>query len=86
MTPRGFVLGSLFCSAVLLAAGCASSREWRTWSEHPTHFASGDHLRFSIRNTEGAAPNVTRQDISSARHEGWWGRPVTVTQGQIFAR
>ena len=72
--------------ALVLFAGCASSDEWQTWREHPTHFASGDHLFFSTRNGEGSAPRVTRQDIAMARDQGWWGKPITVDQGQILER
>lgn len=72
---------------VLVAvAGCASSEEWKTWREHPTHFASGDHMGFSVRNREGAAPRVARADIQKARDEAWWGKPVTVSQEQILER
>lgn len=72
---------------VLMAvAGCATGEEWKTWREHPTHFASGDHLTFSVRNREGAAPRVARQDIAKARDEAWWGKPVTVAQEQILER
>ena len=71
---------------LLLFAGCASSDEWQTWKEHPTHFASGDHLRFSTRNREGGNARVTRQDIAQARDQGWWGKPVTVTQEAILER
>jgi hypothetical protein len=66
-------------------AGCASSQEWTTWKEHPTHFASGDHLSFSVKNTE-TSPHVTRKDIMMARDEGWWGKPITVGQEQILER
>jgi hypothetical protein len=74
--------------AVLLAtAGCASTEEWTTWKEHPTHFASGDHLFFSARNQgEPRAARVTRQDIALARDEGWWGQPITVSQEMIQER
>jgi hypothetical protein len=72
---------------VLLAtAGCASTEEWTTWKEHPTHFASGDHLFFSARNQNDKAAKVTRQDIAMARDEGWWGKPVTVSQEMIQER
>lgn len=74
-------LGTLF-----LLAGCASSEEWRTWREHPTHFASGDHFFFSTRNREGSAPRVTRQDVAMARDQGWWGKPITVSQEAILER
>jgi hypothetical protein len=29
---------------------------------------------------------VTRQDIALARDEGWWGKPITVSQEQILER
>lgn len=72
--------------ALVAVAGCASSEEWRTWREHPTHFASGDHMSFSVRNKEGGTPRVTRQDIGKARDEAWWGKPITVSQEQILER
>ena len=74
--------GGLLVSTV----GCATNEEWGTWKAHPTHFASGDHMFFSVRNKEGAAPQVKRQDIAMAREEGWWGKPVTVSQEQILER
>jgi hypothetical protein len=73
-------------SALLAVGGCASGEEWKTWREHPTHFASGDHLFFSTRNAEGTQPRVTRQDIAMARDQGWWGKAITVDQGQILER
>jgi hypothetical protein len=74
--------------AVLLAtAGCASTEEWTTWKEHPTHFASGEHMFFSVRNQgDNASAKVTRQDIALARNEGWWGKPITVSQEAIQER
>jgi hypothetical protein len=70
----------------LLAAGCASQDEWATWKAHPTHFASGKHLGFSVRNREGISPRVTREDITVARDEGWWGEAITIGQEQILER
>jgi hypothetical protein len=72
--------------AMLAATGCATGDEWTEWKAHPTHFASGDHLFFSVRNREGASARVSRQDIASARSEGWWGKPITVSQEQILER
>jgi hypothetical protein len=78
--------GFLLTAAVFLAAaGCASSEEWATWKEHPTHFASGEHMSFSVKN-QGSGSKVTRQDIAIARDEGWWGKPVTVGSEQIQER
>jgi len=70
----------------MVVAGCATNEEWATWKQHPTHFASGDHGFFSIRNRDETAKRVTRQDIALARNQGWWGRPITVAQEQILAR
>ena len=72
--------------ALLAVTGCATGEEWATWKAHPTHFASGEHMFFSVRNKEGAPPRVTRQDIALARDEGWWGKPITVSQEQILER
>jgi hypothetical protein len=73
-------------AALVFTTACATGEEWATWKQHPTHFASGDHLRFSLRNTEGGSPRVTRQDVAMARNEGWWGKPITVSQEQILER
>jgi hypothetical protein len=70
----------------MVVAGCATNEEWATWKQHPTHFASGDHGFFSIRNRDETAKRVTRQDIALARNQGWWGRPITVAQEQIQER
>jgi hypothetical protein len=70
----------------MVVAGCATNEEWATWKQHPTHFASGDHGFFSVRNRDDGAKRVTRQDIAQARDQGWWGRPITVAQEQIQER
>ncbi len=79
---RLLVIGTV----AVVTASCASSEEWATWKEHPTHFASGEHLFFSLRNREGQAAQVTRQDIASSRSEGWWGKPITVSTEQILEK
>jgi len=79
------MLAALLLGGVVVATGaCATSEEWAEWKKHPTHFASGDHLFFSLRNPEGAQPRVTRADIERARGEGWWGKTITVRPEQIF--
>jgi hypothetical protein len=84
---RSARLRLLLVGGVLMAVtGCATGEEWATWKAHPTHFASGEHMFFSVRNKEGAPPRVTRQDIALARDEGWWGKPITVSQEQILER
>lgn len=69
----------------LTAGACATSEEWAEWRKYSSHFASGDHLFFSFRNTEGKAPRVTKRDIERARAEEWWGKAITVSPEQIFA-
>jgi hypothetical protein len=78
--------GVVVATIVIGVSGCATSEEWATWKDHPTHFASGDHLFFSVRNREGSAARVTRNDIAKARDESWWGKPITVSQEQILER
>jgi hypothetical protein len=77
---------SLLYGALLVVAGCATNEEWATWKSHPTHFASGDHGFFSIRNRDNSSARVTRQDIALARDQAWWGKPITVSQEQIQER
>lgn len=64
---------------VALALGvsaCASSKEWQTWSVHTTHFASGEHLGFSMRNGDPRDPRVAPSDARTAENERWWGEYV----------
>ena len=39
-----------------------------------------------MKNREGKAATVTREDIALARQQNWFGRPVTVSQEQILER
>lgn len=66
---RPILLGGV----LLMATACAE--DIKTWSSHPTHFASGHHMGFSARNV-GATPTrykVTPEDIDAAQKEQWWG-------------
>jgi hypothetical protein len=72
-------------TALLLASGCASSEEWQTWRSNTSHFASKEHFDFSMKNRSGA-PTVTRQDVAMASSQNWFGKAVTVDQGQILER
>ena len=82
VVSRALIIGGV----ALLTAACATGEEWKTWKDHPTHFASGQHMSFSMKNREGAPPRVTRSDIAKARDEGWWGKPVTVATEQILEK
>ena len=83
---RTRMLAVLLLSGVAVATGaCATSEEWAEWKNHSSHFATGDHLFFSVRNREGTSPRVTRGDLQTARAEEWWGKAITVTPEQIAA-
>jgi hypothetical protein len=77
---------SLIVLGVALTLGaCASSEQWGEWRAHTTHFASGQHATFSLRNNnDGSNPRVTRADVEAARTETWWGKAITVSPDQIF--
>jgi hypothetical protein len=69
----------------LSVAGCATSDEWADWRGHTTHFASGEHGLFSLRNDkEGKNPRVTRLDLEASRTQSWWGKTISVDSGQII--
>lgn len=63
----------LIAAVMFSMSGCASSKDWAHWRAHPTHFASGDHLDFSMR---GSDLLITDQDVAQARSESWWGHLV----------
>lgn len=81
---RALVLAATISGVVL--GGCATGDEWKTWKSHRSHFASGEHLIFSVQNTVGDSPRVARRDIVRAGDEGWWGEPIAVAQEQIVER
>jgi len=71
---------------MLLTEACATSQEWADWKAHPTHFASGQHFSFSLRNRAGSEPRVTRPDVEVAQAQEWWGKSITVSSEQILQR
>jgi hypothetical protein len=75
---------ALILATATVTTGCASSEQWAEWRAHSSHFASGQHATFSMRNREGSAPRVARADIDAARAENWWGKAITVNPDQIF--
>ncbi len=82
---RSWIVRVLLLGGItIVASACASSDEWSEWLKHPSHYATGDHLMFSFRNTEGSAPRVTRSDIDAARSDQWWGKVITVSPEQII--
>ena len=77
---------ALIAAILFLTGGCASSADWGMWRSHSTHFASGEHGFFSMRNNkDGSNPKVYRSDIEASRQENWWGLyAITVSPSQIF--
>ena len=81
---RTIIIGTITLTAALFGAtGCATSEQRSTWLNHGTHFASGAHGMFSLRNDVGSHLAVTRTDLSRASSESWWGDPVTVSPEQV---
>ena len=68
---------------VLSLGACASGEQWAEWRSHPSHFASGDHMGFSLKNM-GDTPRVNKKDVQEAGTQSWWGKPVVPRPGQIF--
>ena len=70
----------------LFNSGCASQTQWNRWEAHPTHFASGEHLWFSVFNQgKKEPPRVARRDLTNARAQSWWGDQVVVRPRQVSA-
>jgi hypothetical protein len=82
MMPRMTRYGLLLL-ALAAVSGCASSEQWTEWKSHSSHFASGDHMAFSMRN-QGNTPKVRATDTRMASAQSWWGDPVVVRPDQIF--
>ena len=83
--PSPLTTLSLLVALIALGAGCATSEEWQDWRGHTTHFASGQHGTFSLRNNkDGSNPRVSRTDVAAAQTENWWGKAITVSPEQIF--
>jgi hypothetical protein len=71
---------------VTITAGCATREDWAMWRSHSSHFASGSHATFSLRNSkDGSKPKVKRSDIEMSRTQDWWGvYVINVSSAQIF--
>lgn len=86
------MVGRLRVLVVLLAvaggaSACATSQEWAEWRQHSSHFASGDHLLFSLQNQRrDSPPRVRERDLEEAKAQAWWGDPVVVRPDQVVQR
>ena len=76
----------LLLGAALAGTACASSEQWTEWRAHSSHFASGDHLFFSMKHQgENPTPKVRQKDVDEAKTQSWWGQPIVVRPDQLFA-
>jgi hypothetical protein len=64
----------LLTALMFSMSGCAS-REWTIWATNPAHFASAQHLAFSVKSHPTEA-SITEEDMQAAAREEWWGRVV----------
>jgi hypothetical protein len=64
----------LLTALMFSMSGCAS-REWMIWATNPAHFASAQHLAFSVKGHPTEA-SITEEDMQAAAREEWWGRLV----------
>jgi hypothetical protein len=71
--------------ATILGAGCANDKQWSDWKRHSSHFASADHMRFSLTQPK-TPPAVTRRDLDNARGQSWWGDQVRVRPQEVSQR
>jgi hypothetical protein len=69
-------------SLALLGQACATPEQWNTWRSHNTHFASGQHMGFSLRNPGAEAERVKVTDPAKSKQESWWGRQLPLAAGQ----
>ena len=85
MNRARLVRSALIVAVLAVSGGCATSEEWADWKAHNTHFASDQHMGFSLRNNkDGSNPKVTRRDMDTSPRENWWGKVITVRPDQIF--
>jgi hypothetical protein len=78
----GISIALLSFTGVVAGTGCAS-QDWKEWQSHSSHFASGDHMAFSLKN-QGTTARVSSTDTREAAAQSWWGSPVVVRADQIF--
>lgn len=79
----------LVLGVVLMSTGCAAThREWEVWRAHPTHYATTNHMTYSLGNVVGGAPRVSPELVDVARSEGWWGRntPLVGPRADVAGR
>lgn len=78
--------GLLLLAFALAGTACATPEQWAVWRQHSSHFASGNHLWFSLHHQgENPTPRVSQRDLDQARAQSWWGDPIVVRPDQLFS-
>src|SRR5947209_2641712 len=84
----------LLLSAVMFSmSGCSSTKawqgtalsDWQVWAQHSSHFASGQHLTFSIKSHPTPA-SISEADKAIAAREEWWGQLVPQDKVAVVAK
>src|SRR5205085_11749799 len=84
----------LLLSAVMFSmSGCSSSKawqgtalsDWQVWAQHSSHFASGEHLTFSLKGHPTPA-SISEADKAVAAREEWWGQLVRQEKVAVVAK
>jgi hypothetical protein len=65
----------LLLTAVMFSMSGCATRDWSVWSTNSAHFASRQHLAFSMKSHPTEA-SITEEDMQAATREEWWGRLV----------
>jgi len=80
------IVRAIFVVSVVSLVGACSAADGQVWRSHSTHWASGEHAFFSMRNNkDGSNPRVSRLDIEQNRSQNWWGiYAINVNPNQIF--
>ena len=83
---RSRIAQGIVVLAVAGLVGACTSADLDVWKSHSTHFASGEHGFFSLRNNkDGSDPRVYRTDIDDSRQQSWWGiYAINVDPALIF--
>jgi hypothetical protein len=82
MNARFVTLLGLVSFAIVAQTGCATPEQWATWRSHSSHFASGQHASFSVKNPGPEAEQVRPTDVAKSREQAWWGRQIPVASSQ----
>jgi hypothetical protein len=61
----------LLTALMFSMSGCAS-QGWTIWATNPAHFASAEHLAFSVKGHPTEA-SITEDDMQAAAREECWG-------------